>query len=339
MQTQILCADEKTIPFVAEQIRLGQLVAIPTETVYGLAANGMDSRAVEQIFVAKGRPQDNPLILHIATMQMWSMVVDTIPNDAKKLAKAFWPGPLTIILPHNGTVAKEVTAGLDTVAVRMPNHPVALQVILQSGVPLAAPSANLSGSPSPTTAQHVLQDMNEKISCILDGGSCQVGLESTVIGLDLEQPVLLRPGYITKEQMETVLQKKIQIADAVTQSLKQGQQPASPGMKYKHYAPKACITIIKAKKEQYYEYVNQLKDKQAVALCFAEDTARIALPYVVYGKENDPASQSKELFSALRKLDEMQANRVYARCPDVEGIGLAVYNRLLRAAGFRVIEL
>lgn len=339
MQTKILGADENTISFAAKTIGLGELVAIPTETVYGLAANGLDSNAVKKIFVAKGRPQDNPLILHIATMEMWDMVVDAIPDDAKKLAQFFWPGPLTMILPHNGAVAKEVTAGLDTVAVRMPNHPIALQVILQSGVPLAAPSANLSGSPSPTTAQHVLQDMNGKISCILDGGSCQVGLESTVIRLDLEQPVLLRPGYITKEQIETVLQKKIQIADAVTKSLQQGQQPASPGMKYKHYAPNACITIIKATKDRYYEYLNELEDRQAVALCFAEDTAHIKLPYVVYGIENDPASQSKELFSALRKLDEMQANQVYARCPDGEGIGLAVYNRLLRAAGFRVIEL
>lgn len=339
MQTNLMQADSSGILQAAQLLKQGELVAIPTETVYGLAANAMDGTAVEKIFAAKGRPQDNPLIVHIDSIEMWKTLVVEVTEDAKKLADAFWPGPLTIILPHNGKVAEQVCAGLDTVAVRMPSHPVAQKVIAQSGLPLAAPSANLSGSPSPTEAKYVLEDMQGRIPLILEGGSCEVGVESTVISLAGEKPVLLRPGYITKEQLEQVLQKEVEIAHAVTHLLEQGEKVESPGMKYKHYAPKAQVIILKGNALQYQQYLQQHSHQGVAALCFEEDAPAMQIPFVVYGKENDPASQARELFSALRKLDENGAEEVYARCPAEDGVALAVYNRLLRAAAFRVVQL
>ncbi len=339
MQTNLMQADSSGILQAAQLLKQGELVAIPTETVYGLAANAMDGTAVEKIFAAKGRPQDNPLIVHIDSIEMWKTLVVEVTEDAKKLADAFWPGPLTIILPHNGNLAEQVCAGLDTVAVRVPSHPVAQKVISESGLPLAAPSANLSGSPSPTEAKYVLQDMQGRIPLILEGGSCEVGVESTVISLAGKKPILLRPGYITKEQLEQVLQKEVEIAHAVTHILEQGEKVESPGMKYKHYAPKAQVTILKGNSLQYQQYLQQHNHQGVAALCFEEDAPAMQVPFVVYGKENDPSSQARELFSALRKLDENGAQQVYARCPAEDGVALAVYNRLLRAAAFRVVQL
>ena len=339
MQTQLVQADSAGIQQAARLLQQGEVVAIPTETVYGLAADATNGQAVKKIFAAKGRPQDNPLIVHIDSIEMWKTLVTEVTADALALANAFWPGPLTIILPHSGNAAAEVCAGLDTIAVRMPSHQVARALITQSGLPLAAPSANLSGSPSPTEARYVLEDMNGRIPLIVEGGSCEVGVESTVVTLAGEQPMLLRPGYITKEQMEQVLQKEVLVASAVTHMLKADETAASPGMKYKHYAPKAQVTILQANGKDYCDYLNSHAQQGVAALCYEEDVPFLKVPYVVYGKQSDAASQAKELFSALRHLDEMGAKEVYARCPATEGVALAVYNRLLRAAAFRVVQL
>ena len=234
MRTCLKQAGAASVAEAARLLRAGEVVGIPTETVYGLAANALSDEAVPKIFAAKGRPQDNPLISHIASLDMLPMVVREVPGAAYRLAEAFWPGPLTLILPRSKTVADSVCAGLDTASVRMPSHPVALAVIRAAGVPLAAPSANLSGSPSPTTAADVLADMEGKIPLILDGGACSVGVESTVISLAGAQPVLLRPGYITKEQLEDAMGCTVALSDAVLHKLKDGERAASPGMKYKH---------------------------------------------------------------------------------------------------------
>ncbi len=318
-----------------ELLRSGGLCAIPTETVYGLAANALNEQAVAGIFAAKGRPQDNPLIVHIADSEGLAPLTAEIPKEAQVLARAFWPGPLTMILPRSALVPSIVSAGLDTVAVRMPSHPVARALIRAAGVPLAAPSANLSGSPSPTTAAHVYDDLKGRIPMIIDGGACSVGLESTVISL-VGEPSLLRPGGITKEELERVI-GAVRVDSGVLHRVADTAKAASPGMKYKHYAPKAKIIMIEAASDAFCEYAN--KNNGIFALCFAEDTARLTTDYVEYGSAFDAASQANRLFDALRELDRRGARMVYAHAPKPEGVGLAVYNRLLRAAGFEKISL
>lgn len=335
MNTRHLQPNPEGIDEAARLLKAGELVAIPTETVYGLAADAMNGEAVSSIYVAKGRPSDNPLIVHIADTKDWEPLVTHIPDNARELAAAYWPGPLTIILPASEMVPKVVTGGLSTVAVRFPSHPIAQAVILHSGCPLAAPSANRSGSPSPTNAQRVTEDMEGRISAILDGGVCDVGVESTVIDLCHTPPRLLRPGGITAEMLEDVL-GPIEIDPAVTHALEKGAVAASPGMKYKHYAPKAEITIVKGSPAAYAAYVNARKDNAVGALCFDEDLPTLSVPAVTYGSRNDALTQAQKLFDALRQLDEIGIRTVYAACPDTSGIGLAVYNRLLRAAAFRV---
>lgn len=339
LNTQLMQATPQAVELAGQLLREGQVVAIPTETVYGLAASSLNGEAVKKIFLAKGRPQDNPLISHIADLSMMEMVVRDVPPAAYKLAETFWPGPLTMILRRSSKVADEVCAGLETASVRMPSHPVAQAVIRAAGVPLAAPSANLSGSPSPTTARDVLADMDGKIPLILDGGDCQVGVESTVISLAGDEPVLLRPGYITLEQLEQALGREVKLADAVLHQLKEGERAASPGMKYKHYAPKAEVTILSGSFEAYCSYVEQHCEPGTFCLCFSGEEKSLPCPCVLYGHERAPAEQAQRLFSALRELDARGAKRVYARCPGQEGVALAVYNRLLRAAAFRVISL
>lgn len=342
MKTEVLPAfagenelNTEAIEKAGEILRAGEVVAIPTETVYGLAANAYDGNAVSKIFKAKGRPQDNPLIVHIAKVETLSDLVAEVPEAAKKLAAAFWPGPLTMILPKSEKIPDAVSAGLPTVAVRMPSHPVAHAVIEAAGVPLAAPSANLSGSPSPTNAKYVLDDMQDRIPLILDGGSSAVGVESTVITLATERPRVLRPGGITVEQLRALL-GEVDVDDAVLHKLAEGVRAASPGMKYKHYAPRADITIVKGTFEEFRRYV-KTKEKDAFVLCFAGEEKYF--PHAVtYGREDDGLSQANRLFDALRELDEQGAKTVYARCPALSGVGLAVYNRLIRAAGFKIVE-
>ena len=339
MQTILTKADDASISQAAKLLQEGQIVAFPTETVYGIAASAYCGSAVNKIFEAKGRPQDNPLIVHIDTVDMLDGLVSSVPESAKKLAAAFWPGPLTMVMPRGPKVADEVCAGLDTVGIRMPSDPVARRLITACGLPLAAPSANLSGSPSPTTAADVFADMDGRLPMILDGGSCQVGVESTVITLAGEKPMLLRPGYVTKEQMEEVLGEEVLLSGAILEKLKEGETARSPGMKYKHYAPKADITILRGDFDSFAAYVDAHKTADTFCLCFEGEQQALSVPCVPYGAENSGAEQAHALFRALRALDEQGAKNVYARCPRDTGVSLAVYNRLLRAAAFRVVEL
>ena len=339
MKTLLLKPDEQSVALAGNLLRNGEVVAIPTETVYGLAANAFDSKAVEKIFRAKGRPMDNPLIVHISDISQVYDLVREFPEKAKKLAETFWAGAITIIMPCSDKIPKEVTAGLKTVAIRFPSHTVARKIIDTAGVPLAAPSANLSGSPSPTSALHVYNDLNGRIPLIIDGGKCTVGVESTVISVVGDVPVLLRPGGITVEQIESVI-GKINIDKGVIEQIDVNTVVASPGMKYKHYSPKANIIIVNADGDEYIDYVNALSPMKDIgALCYDSDCGKLNVPCVSLGKDNDYITQAHRLFQALRQLDEMKLSTVYARCPKKEGVGLAVYNRLIRSAGFEVIEI
>ena len=328
--------EENAIQTAAEILKNGGLVAIPTETVYGLAANALDGKAVAEIFIAKGRPQDNPLIVHVASLDEIFPLVEAVDSRLYDLAEKYWPGPLTVIMKKSSIIPDEVSAGLDTVAIRMPSHETARKIIEISGVPLAAPSANASGKPSPTKASHVIQDLDGKIDAVVDGGECSVGVESTVVTLATEPPTLLRPGGITPAQLEAVL-GEIQISPAVFEKLKEGEKAESPGMKYKHYAPAAQVTIIKGDFESFRKFV--LAQKETVcAVCF-EGEGKHFENYIEYGSENDADSQAHSIFDALREVDKTGCNTAFVRCPVSSGVGLAVYNRLLRSAAFRVIDL
>ncbi len=336
--TRILKADAEGIAEAGALLRAGELVGIPTETVYGLAANALDGVAVSHIFEAKGRPQDNPLIVHITCMEELSPLVMNISDAALTLARLYWPGPLTMIFRHADGIPYEVTAGLPTVAVRMPSHPDARAIIRASGVPLAAPSANLSGSPSPTTAAHVYADLHGRIPAIVDGGECAVGVESTVVDMTGDVPCLLRPGGITLEMLRDAV-GEVAVNPAVTAKLAEGAKAASPGMKYKHYAPKAHVVLIKGSPSDYREYVNAHAGDGVMAMCFDGEQHELTVPFLTYGGREDAAAQAHQVFEALRRLDELGAKTVYCACPSSQGIGLAVYNRLLRAAAFEVITV
>lgn len=309
---------------------------MPTETVYGLAADALNVSAVKKIFEAKGRPSDNPLIVHIAEFEELFGLVTEIPEKAKLLADKFWPGPLTLIFKRKDTVPPDVAPKLNTVAVRMPSHPVARQLIKAVGSPLAAPSANLSGSPSPTCTKHVMDDMDGRIPAVLDGGECAVGLESTVLFIAEGIPRLLRPGGITVEQIEAVI-GNIEIDPSVVSDI-YTEKAASPGMKYKHYSPKAKVTVVDADIETFSEYVNQFEGiNNLFALCFDEEEGIIKIPHLTVGSSRSNEDYGKALFSALRSLDDMGAERIFAHCPQKNGFGLAVYNRLIRAAAFNIV--
>ena len=339
MNTLVL--DEHQIQTAADILKNGGVVGIPTETVYGLAADALNGAAVAKIFQAKGRPMDNPLIVHIADFSDIERfrLVSVIPESAKALAKAFWPGPLTMIMKRTDVIPPEVSAGLDTVAIRFPAHPAAQAIIRAADTPLAAPSANISGSPSPTTARHVLNDMNGKIDAVLDGGECEVGVESTVITLAGDVPRVLRPGGVTVEMLREVL-GTVEVDDAVLHQLREGERAASPGMKYKHYAPKANVVLLKGSDEAYLAYVNARADESVCALCCDEDLLSLSVKTVSLGRRGDYLTHARHLFDCLRKIDENGTIKtVYSRLPSTEGVGLAVYNRLIRAAGFEVIDL
>ncbi len=328
--------EENSIQTAAEILKNGGLVAIPTETVYGLAANALDGEAVAKIFTAKGRPQDNPLIVHVASLDEIPPLVEAVDPRLYSLAEKYWPGPLTVIMKKSSLIPDEVSAGLDTVAIRMPSHKTARKIIEASGVPLAAPSANASGKPSPTKASHVIQDLDGRIDGVVDGGECSVGVESTVVTLATEPPTLLRPGGITPAQLEAVL-GEIQISPAVFEKLKDGEKAESPGMKYKHYAPAAQVTIIKGDFESFKKFVFAQKET-VCAVCF-EGEGKYFENYIEYGSENDADSQAHSIFDALREVDKTGCGTAFVRCPVSSGVGLAVYNRLLRSAAFRVIDL
>ena len=330
--------DTAAIDRAAAILKNGGLVAIPTETVYGLAANAYDKKAVADIFKAKGRPQDNPLIVHISDMEMIGEIVSELPNKANDLAQKFWPGPLTLVLPRSQKIPSSVSAGLDTVAVRMPSNSIAREIIRRSGLPLAAPSANLSGSPSPTTASHVIADLDGRIDAVVVSERSEVGVESTVVSLCSNPPRLLRPGGITVEQLREIL-PDIVIDKAVLAEPEKGEPVASPGMKYKHYSPKAKVVMLRGDIEQFKSYVNRNCEKGTYALVFEGEEQGFLVPTVSFGKREDAATQAAVLFDVLRDLDKKGCSVCFARVPEQTGVGLAVYNRLIRAAAFEVIDL
>ena len=339
MKTLLLsAADAGTAATAAEIIKNGELVAIPTETVYGLGANGLDPEAVAKIFKAKGRPQDNPLILHIADAADMEKYCHSIPEAAYALAEAFWPGPLTLVLPAKEIVPTCTTAGLPTVAIRCPDNAVTREIIRLSGVPIAAPSANISGKPSTTTAQHVLHDHDGKIAAVVDGGPCRVGVESTILDLSDEKPRLLRPGGITGEQLCRIVGDII-LDKAITASVEKDEVVKAPGMKYRHYAPDCKVLIVEGDTAAAVNYVKEHFAPGNRVLCFEEelDAFREFNP-LAYGKNADRDTLLAGLFSALRELDDASIGTVFARCPHGSGKALAVQNRLGKAAGFQHVK-
>ena len=339
MNTLLLSAGEANTPAIAaEIIKKGELVAIPTETVYGLGANGLNPDAVAKIFQAKGRPQDNPLILHIADAADMEKYCHSIPDCAYALAEAFWPGPLTLVLPARDNVPKCTTANLPTVAIRCPDSPVTRQIIRLSGVPIAAPSANISGKPSTTTAAHVLHDHDGKIAAIVDGGPCRVGVESTILDLSDATPRLLRPGGITAEQLCAIV-GDIVMDKAITASVSSDEVVKAPGMKYRHYAPDCKVLIVDGDVAAAVNYVKEHFAPGNRVLCFEEELSAFAeFSPLSYGKNADRDTLMAGLFAALRELDDKRIGTVFARCPHGSGKALAVQNRLGKAAGFTSVN-
>ncbi|MEE0839621.1 MAG: L-threonylcarbamoyladenylate synthase [Acutalibacteraceae bacterium] len=327
---------ENSIKTAAEILKNGGIVAIPTETVYGLAANACDTNAIKSVFNAKGRPQDNPLIVHIDSMEMLSKVAKDIPQKAYACAEKFWPGPFTMVLEASDYVSKSVSAGLSTVAVRMPSDETARAVISESKLPLAAPSANISGSPSPVTAEHVVKDLDGKIDAVIMGERCTVGVESTVVAIEGENARLLRPGAVTVEMLREVFPSLI-VDKAILSQPERDEKVASPGMKYKHYAPATVLYLVEGDSEKYCNFVNNKND--GAALCFKEEADKIKSQTFVFGNEKDEEAMAYELFEMLRRLDEKNIKKAYVHAPSKSGVGLAVYNRLIRACAFRVVKL
>lgn len=326
---------EDCISRAAEILVSGGIVAVPTETVYGLAASAYDDNAVKKVFAAKGRPQDNPLIVHISDKEMLNSVAAQVPEIANALALKFWPGPFTMVLKKGDNICESVSCGLDTVAVRLPDNDITRELIRKSGLPVAAPSANISGYPSPVTAAHVINDLNGKIDAVLCHEDCKVGLESTVITLVTNPPRLLRPGAVTVEELLEFIPDLV-VDKAVLSELESGEKAASPGMKYKHYSPKTNVVMVEGDSKAYCEFVNSREN--SVAVCFLEDTG-VKIPKIIYGSREKEETLAQNIFSILRSLDEQQFSTAYVHAPSKTGIGLAVYNRLIRSAGYKVEKL
>lgn len=330
---------KENIEKAAEIIRRGGLLGIPTETVYGLGANALNADACRRIYEAKGRPQDNPLIIHVPDASWLSRYCEKVPESAYRLAEAFWPGPLTMILPKREIVPYRTTGGLETVGVRCPNHPVTLAVIAAADVPIAAPSGNTSGRPSPTSAADMLEDMDGKIDGIFDGGPCGVGVESTIIDLTCQPPRLLRAGGLPLEELERVL-GTVLVDKCITQLMTDGERPRAPGMKYRHYAPKAPVTVVTGDGKKSAAYIAAHAPEGAGVICFSEFRAQFP-GCVVHelGPEGDKSEQARRVFDALREFDATDVTEIFAQCPDDAGLGLAIGNRLKKAAGFHVVEV
>lgn len=347
MNTQIYkmgseIADYEKIQAAAQIIREGGLVAFPTETVYGLGADALNPMASKKIYAAKGRPSDNPLIVHIADVEDFKRVAKKMPKKAEKLAEAFWPGPLTMIVDKNDNVPYETTGGMDTVAVRMPNHPVALELIRRSGCLIAAPSANTSGRPSPTLAEHVAEDLGGKIPMILDGGEVGIGIESTIIDLTEEVPMILRPGYITKEMLEEVI-GTVQIDPGII-AADSDKKPKAPGMKYRHYAPKANLIVVDGAKAAVIDKINALTAQgqlqgQKVGIIGTDETIAEYHGDMVLsmGAREDEDAIARHLYRILREFDEADVDVIYSESFATPRIGQAIMNRLLKAAGHQVL--
>lgn len=327
-------------------LKNGGLVAFPTETVYGLGGDGLREEAAKKIYAAKGRPSDNPLIIHIADMESLGRLAATVPNQAKQLADRFWPGPLTMIFKKKKEVPAGTTGGLNTVAVRMPGHPVALALIRYSGICIAAPSANTSGRPSPTRASHVMDDLSGRIDMILDGGEVEIGIESTIVDMSGEQPVILRPGYITRQMMEEVI-GPVGIDPAVlTRTPDPAQKPKAPGMKYKHYAPSGDLTIFEGSQEAVAARINaeaakQLQRGKKVGIIAAEESCPLYHygTVKIIGTRREEATIARHLFQLLREFDEMGIDYIYSESFASDNLGQAIMNRLLKAAGYQIVSL
>ncbi len=337
MKTEKLCLKsdyEGSVKRAAEILKNDGIVAIPTETVYGLAASAYSDKAIKKVFEAKGRPQDNPLIVHISNMDMLYEVASFIPEIALKCAEMFWPGPFTMILNKTGKTASSVSAGLSTVAVRMPSEKSALDIISEANIPLAAPSANTSGRPSPTSALHVEFDLDTKIDAIVYGENSAVGVESTVVSFCDETPRLLRPGFITAEELKEIIPDLV-VDKAILAEPERDEKVLSPGMKYKHYAPKTEAYLVEG--DNFAEFVN--KKTNVAAICFKNEEEKITIPKISYGDNSDDKTLAHNVFNVLREIDDLGVEKVYIHAPSKKGVGLAVYNRLIRAAGFKVINL
>lgn len=335
--------DSNSIREAAELIRAGELVAFPTETVYGLGADALCPRAAKRIYAAKGRPSDNPLIVHIAEYGQLAGIARELPPQAELLADAFWPGPLTMIVWKNERVPSETSGGLPTVAVRMPEHPVALRLIKESGCLIAAPSANRSGRPSPTEAAHVAADMDGRIPLILDGGPVGIGIESTIIDLTEEIPTILRPGYITKEMLAGALGEEVRVDPGII-AADSDTRPKAPGMKYRHYAPEADLILLEGEQEKVIAEVNRLTEAgrragRRIGVMASDETAdRYHADYVIRtGASGDGVAAARRLYRALREFDSQKVDVIYAESPAAQGVGFAVMNRLLKAAGHQVL--
>lgn len=336
------CIDENVMKEAGELLKSGALVAFPTETVYGLGANALDEKASAKIYAAKGRPSDNPLIIHIADMESLDLITEDLPETVGKLADKFWPGPLTMVLKKSAVVPYGTTGGLDTVAVRMPSHPIALEMIRYGGGYIAAPSANTSGRPSPTLASHVADDMDGIIPMILDGGPVGIGIESTIVDLTDEVPTILRPGFITKEMLEEVvgqvlMDKGLEMDSKVA--------PKAPGMKYRHYAPKAELMIVEGARDKVVQKINALAAEQeakgtVVGIIGTEETVSMYPKGIVksIGTREDELSISSHLYGILREFDESDAKVIYSESFEEGAMGSAIMNRLLKAAGHKIIE-
>lgn len=356
MVTEIIKIDvtipgwDKQLDHAAGVLKAGGLVAFPTETVYGLGANALDTKAVEGIYKAKGRPSDNPLIVHIAEIKALEHLVNTIPVTAHRLIKAYWPGPLTLVMPKSDKVPSIITAGLDTVAVRMPSHPIALALIKKTGLPVAAPSANSSGRPSPTLAKHVIEDLTGKVDIIIDGGSAKVGMESTVLDITVEPPMILRPGGITREQLQQLL-GAVGTDPALSASLEGTTPPRSPGMKYRHYAPKAALLLVQGPHDRVVFEIGRraelyIKEGTNIGILTTNETAALYEPslytscrFLSLGSRQKPESLASNLFRCLREFDEKAVEVILAETPETDGIGMAVMNRLIKAADGSIIQV
>ena len=337
--------DQNKMKDAAEIIAQGGLVAFPTETVYGLGADALHPEASMKIYAAKGRPSDNPLIVHIAKFEDLESIAKEVPEQARKLADAFWPGPLTMIVWKNEKVPYETTGGMDTVAIRMPNHPVALELIRQSGCLIAAPSANTSGKPSPTEAAHVKKDLDGKIPMVLDGGAVGIGIESTIIDLTEDTPMILRPGYITQQMLEDVLGEEVKVDPGIiaSDSLK---KPKAPGMKYKHYAPKADLTLVDGESAKVMDKINELVKEQQqqgkkVGVIATDETADFYQADIVtsIGARADEDAIAQHLYKILRAFDDSEVDVIYSESFATPRIGQAIMNRLLKAAGHQVLTV
>ena len=325
-------------------IQMGGLVAFPTETVYGLGGDALNPASARKIYAAKDRPSDNPLIVHIYRMEDLSPIVKEVSESVRKLAEAFWPGPLTLILQKSELVPYETTGGLDTVAVRMPSHKTAQAFIKAAGGYVAAPSANRSGRPSPTSAKYVIEDLMGRVDMILDGGDVEIGLESTIVDMTTEEPTILRPGFVTREMLEKVLQSVEE--DQTMMSADSKQAPKAPGMKYRHYAPKGDLTIVDGEEGPVVEYINEQivrlqKEGYKTGVIATDATVSLYRGDVCksVGNREDELSIARELYRILRDFDEKEVGVIYSESFDTSGLGQAIMNRLLKAAGHKIIHL